>query len=193
MEHFLFFLCGAACVSLLLWVKARYASFVSQSPHHYVAGRAGEFDLRTHLNGHLLCEGVIYGPFGRVTSRFAAEFDAQWTGNQGTIKEVFHYEDGSVQERGWDLTLGPDGRIQALAEDVVGLGTGQQSGDSVQLKYKLQLAPSAGGHTLDVVDWMYLAPNGIIINRSQFRKFGIQVGELVATMRPAPAALKQAA
>ncbi|MEM7321134.1 MAG: DUF3833 family protein, partial [Pseudomonadota bacterium] len=34
-------------------------------------------------------------------------------------------------------------------------------------------------------DWMYLAPNGTIVNRSQFRKFGIQVAELVATMRPA--------
>jgi hypothetical protein len=33
---------------------------------------------------------------------------------------------------------------------------------------------------------MYLAPNGNIVNRSQFRKFGIKVAELVATMRPAP-------
>jgi hypothetical protein len=29
--------------------------------------------------------------------------------------------------------------------------------------------------------------NGTIINRSQFRKFGIKVAELVATMRPAGA------
>jgi hypothetical protein len=31
---------------------------------------------------------------------------------------------------------------------------------------------------------MYLMQNGTIINRSQFRKFGIKVAELVATMRP---------
>jgi hypothetical protein len=37
---------------------------------------------------------------------------------------------------------------------------------------------------LDTVDWMYLAPNGAIMNRSQFRKFGFTVAELVATMRP---------
>ena len=37
---------------------------------------------------------------------------------------------------------------------------------------------------LDVVDWMYLAPNGTILNRSQMRKFGITVAELVATVRP---------
>jgi hypothetical protein len=36
---------------------------------------------------------------------------------------------------------------------------------------------------LDVIDWMYRLENGTIINRSQFRKFGIKVAELVATLR----------
>jgi hypothetical protein len=45
------------------------------------------------------------------------------------------------------------------------------------------MAESAGGHVLDVTDWMYLMENGTIMNRSQFRKFGIKVAELVATMR----------
>ena len=34
-----------------------------------------------------------------------------------------------------------------------------------------------------VTDWMYLVENGTVINRSQFRKFGVKVAELVATMR----------
>jgi hypothetical protein len=63
-----------------------------------------------------------------------------------------------------------------------------QAGSAVQLCYKIQLPRDAGGHVLDTVDWMYLTPNGTIINRSQFRKFGIQVAELVATMRPMEAA-----
>jgi len=37
---------------------------------------------------------------------------------------------------------------------------------------------------LKTVDWMYLTPDGTIVNRSQFRKFGIKVAELVATLRP---------
>ena len=48
------------------------------------------------------------------------------------------------------------------------------------------LPQDAGGHTLDTTDWMYLMSNGSIMNRSQFRKFGIKVAELVATMRPDP-------
>ena len=50
----------------------------------------------------------------------------------------------------------------------------------------LASAKASGGHVLDVLDWMYLLPNGTIMNRSQFRKFGIKVAELVATMRPVP-------
>ena len=36
---------------------------------------------------------------------------------------------------------------------------------------------------------MYLMENGTIMNRSQFRKFGIKVAELVATMRRVPVEL----
>ena len=72
----------------------------------------------------------------------------------------------------------------AEADDVVGTGTGRQEGSAVLLEYRLRLTPEAGGHVLSVTDWMYLTPGGAIMNRSQFRKFGIKVAELVATMRP---------
>ncbi|MCY4179023.1 MAG: DUF3833 family protein, partial [Litoreibacter sp.] len=62
-----------------------------------------------------------------------------------------------------------------------------------QLLYKIKLAEDAGGHVLDAVDWMYLVENGTIINRSQFRKFGIKVAELVATMRKVETQQKEAA
>jgi hypothetical protein len=38
---------------------------------------------------------------------------------------------------------------------------------------------------------MYLLDNGTVMNRSQFRKFGIKVGELVATIRPDPSVAAQ--
>ena len=83
---------------------------------------------------------------------------------------------------------GLTGAIKAEAPDVVGVGTGRQQGSAVLLNYKIKLTEEAGGHVLDTTDWMYLTPNGSIMNRSQFRKFGIKVAELVATMRPREAA-----
>ena len=54
----------------------------------------------------------------------------------------------------------------------------------MQLRYAIRLTDAAGGHVLHTTDWMYLLENGTIVNRSQFRKFGIKVAELVATIRP---------
>jgi hypothetical protein len=183
MDSILLVTIGAAIVIVFGYLKRRFLSFMAQRPEDY-ADTGQQFDLRTHLNGPLVCEGVIYGPTGRVSSRFVAEFDAEWTGNRCHMREHFRYDSGATQNREWNLKLGNDGRIEATAPDVVGAGEGAQVGSAVQLKYRIRLPEESGGHVLDTVDWMYLAPNGTIVNRSQFRKFGIQVAELVATMRP---------
>jgi hypothetical protein len=177
-------------LALLVLVVAvgvpRVMGFRSQRPHHYAA-LSPSFDVRTHLSGHILCEGVIYGPLGRVTSRFVADMHGTWVGNQGTLSEAFRYDSGAQQNRAWALTLGNDGALTATADDLVGPGIGHIAGPTVQMRYKIRLPAEAGGHVLNVVDWMYLMPNGTIMNRSQFRKFGIKVAELIATMRPMPA------
>jgi hypothetical protein len=187
MEALYYVLLGGALVLILGYAKTRYFDFVAQRPEDY-ADEGEALDIRTHLNGPLVCEGVIYGPTGRVTSRFVGEFEAEWDGNKGVMREHFTYASGAEQRREWTFTLGNDGRIRATAPDLVGEGEGQQAGPSVQLRYRIRLPEDAGGHVLDTTDWMYLAPNGTIVNRSQFRKFGIKVAELVATMRRKEAA-----
>ena len=184
MAYLIYLFLGAALVVALILLKKRYASFGAQHPDDYTDGPM--FDIRERLNGPIQCEGIIYGPTGRVTSRFVAEFEASWDGNIGTMTEKFHYDSGKVQDRIWTLKLGNDGRISAEAPDLVGAGSGQQKGSAVLLNYTIKLDEDAGGHALDVTDWMYLTSNGAIMNRSQFRKFGIKVAELVATMRPKP-------
>jgi hypothetical protein len=176
---------GALFILVLVALRSRYASFLAQTPADY-AGKGPQFDLRRHLSGPIQCEGVIFGPTGRVTSRFVADMKGEWQGNTGTLSEAFHYDSGTVQHRAWTLALGNSGAITATAPDVVGKGRGQAAGSGVLLRYRIRLTPEAGGHVLDVTDWMYLMENGTIINRSQFRKFGIKVAELVATMRCAP-------
>jgi len=176
-------LIGFLVTLALVMLRARTMSFRAQTPAD-LAGKGPAFDPRQHLNGPILCEGVIFGPTGRVSSRFIADMHGTWDGNRCTLAETFRYDNGRVQNRQWTLTLGPDGSIAAEAPDVVGTGKGQVAGPAVQMQYRIRLDAQAGGHLLDVTDWMYLMDNGTIINRSQFRKFGVTVAELVATMRP---------
>jgi len=167
-------------------VASRFVGFGTQKPADY-ADKGPVFDPREHLSGPILCEGVVYGPTGRVSSRFVADMVGEWDGMTGILKERFRYDTGIVQDRQWTLRLGGSGAIAAEAPDVIGTGVGRVAGCAVEMRYRIRLSPEAGGHVLDVVDWMYLMENGTIMNRSQFRKFGIKVAELVATLRRVPA------
>ena len=176
-----YMLIGALAMLALAWLGQRLAGFDAQRPQDYAAG-APQFDLREHLDGPIRCEGVIYGPLGRVVSRFTGDFEAHWQGNRGVMREHFEYDSGNSQDREWRLELGNGGSIRAEAADLVGPGHGRQMGSAARLCYRIRLPKEAGGHVLSVTDWMYLTPSGVVVNRSQFRKFGIKVAELVATM-----------
>ena len=121
----------------------------------------------------------------QVVSRFVADMTGDWDGATGTLSEDFRYATGGTQQRKWHLKMGENGRFTATADDIIGEGQGQQMGATVRLTYRIQLSEAGGGHVLDVTDWMYLMENGTIINRSEMRKFGVKVAELIATIRPA--------
>ena len=180
--------CGAACAGLVVWARQRFASFAAQTPEDYRDEPGAALDLRKHLSGALVAEGVIFGPTGRVVSRFVGDFEGHWEGNTGTLTEHYRYASGKKETRVWRLALGNDGGLRAEASDVIGAGVGQLSGPAAQLRYRLRLPPDAGGHVLNATDWMYLTEDGTVVNRSQFRKFGIKVAELVAVVRPKEAA-----
>lgn len=177
-----FFLLGGVLVAILLGARRKFADFMGQSADDY-AEEFPQFDMRTHLNGEMTCDGVIFGPMGRVTSTFNADFDISWNGNICTMKESFHYNDGSVQNREWRIELDGGGKFEAWADDVPGKACGEVAGPAVLFRYPITLPAEAGGYTLRAFDCMYLTENGTVVNRSQFRKFGFRVAELVATIR----------
>ena len=70
MDILFYIVIGAALVLVLGVLHRNHMSFVAQKPQDYADGEP-QFDLRRHLNGPIVCEGVIFGPLGRVTSRFS--------------------------------------------------------------------------------------------------------------------------
>lgn len=177
-----FFLLGAAMVVGMVVLRRRFADFSGQSADDY-ADDYPQFNMREHLDGQMTCDGVIFGPLGRVTSTFNADFDISWEGNVCTMKEHFRYNDGSSQNRAWRIELDGGGGFEATADDVPGKGRGETAGPAVLFQYPITLPQEAGGHRLSAFDCMYLTKDGTIVNRSQFRKYGFRVAELIATIR----------
>ncbi len=168
----------------LVVVQRVFLDFMAQRPADYAATEPA-FDIRQALDGPLIASGVIYGPTGRVATRFVAEMTGTWDAEGGRLAEDFRYDTGRTQQRAWRIVTGDDGRFTATAADVVGTGQGEVSGATAVLRYRLRLPADAGGWEVDVTDWLYLGEDGVIVNRSQFRRFGILVGELVGSIRPA--------
>lgn len=166
--------------------KSMFFSFRAQDPADY-GGIGPAFDPERHLAGDILSEGLIFGPDGKLASRFVARMRGDWQGNSGTLSEEFTYATGRTQSRKWTLTRTGETTLTATADDIVGEARGVLSGATLRLEYTIVLPQDAGGHKLDVIDWLYLTENGVILNRSEMHKFGIKVAELVATMRPATA------
>ena len=177
------FLPALLLAGMLLWHA--FTGFHRQDPDRY-ANSEPSFDLTEHLNGPLVSEGVIFGPLGHVSTRFVARMEGSWQGNSGQLKEEFVYaESGGIQQREWTLAMLGGGKFTATAADIVGTAHGTISGASARITYRLRLPEEAGAHVLSVTDWLYLMENGNIVNRSEMRKFGFKVAELVATIRRA--------
>ena len=69
------------------------------------------------------------------------------------------------------------------AGDVIGEALGTQQGNAVNLTYTLQIP--YGNRTLNLAmdDWMYLVQDGVVLNRTVMKKWGLKVGELALVMK----------
>ena len=63
-------------VLLVITIRSHFFSFSAQSPQDY-ADTGPAFNLKEHLSGPILSEGLIYGPTGRVTNSFPAEMHGE--------------------------------------------------------------------------------------------------------------------
>jgi hypothetical protein len=88
MENHFLVLLGMILMGITCWLLSQKTGFMTQRPEDY-ADQSPHFNLRAHLNGPIQCEGMIYGPMGRVVSRFVADMDVAWTGNVGVMTERF--------------------------------------------------------------------------------------------------------
>lgn len=139
--------------------------------------------LSEFFQGESKAWGVLHDWQGKQSVRFSAELCGSWQENNGNLYELFHFSDGRVEQRHWQLQQAADGTVTGTAGDVVGKATGQLAGNALYWQYTLRIPYN--GDTLDVKvkDWMYLIDNENLINRSTLHKFGLNVGELTLSIQ----------
>jgi len=135
------------------------------------------------FNGRLTAHGIIKNRAGKVVRYFNADLKACWEDTKGTLEEDFVYDNGEKQRRVWVLTRQPDGSYIGTAGDVIGEAIGRIAGNSMFLKYVLDVPYGDGTISLTMDDRMYLVEPQTLVNETVMYKLGFRVGEVILVIR----------
>ena len=136
-------------------------------------------DLEVFFAGETRAHGQFQDVLGTVRRRFEVRISGDWDGERLRLVEDFVYEDGSTEQRVWTLRkTGPDSWTGS-APGVIGPATGQESGDTFNWTYTIDL-PLGDGTTTRVSfdDWMWLLAEDRVLNKAYMSKYGLPVGEV---------------
>ena len=136
------------------------------------------FALFDYFAGHTRAWGIFQDRSGVLKRAFTVDIHGEVDDDRLVLTEDFVYSDGETQRRIWRIRRLDERRFEGHADDVVGSAVGEAYGSALNWRYTLRLP--VGGRTFDVQfdDWMFLQPDGVLINRATVSKFGFRVGEV---------------
>lgn len=141
------------------------------------------FDLTEYWHGTLNGWGMIQGWGGKILSRFDITFHGSWQGNEGILHEEYRYYTGAAETRVWKIRALTNGRYEATAPDIIGVAHGQSDGAMIRFRYRLRLPFRNRRFSVTVDDRMWRLNDGVVINRSRMKKFGIPLACLTVFMQ----------
>ncbi|MDP2562161.1 DUF3833 domain-containing protein [Psychrobium sp. 1_MG-2023] len=136
------------------------------------------FDIKTYFNQSVTGWGMVQDYTNKVNRRFCVEIVGTWQENQGTLAEVFYFNDGEVSYRNWQLTKLEDGSYSGTAGDVDGVAKGVHQGFAFQFNYDLLLTLDETTYKVAMDDWMYQLDEYRVMNKTSMHKFGVKVADV---------------
>ncbi|MBU0799364.1 MAG: DUF3833 domain-containing protein [Alphaproteobacteria bacterium] len=157
-------------------------SSCSSTPVETYAGQTPTMAFDQFFNGPLVGHAIVQNRSGKVIRRFTVDMVGTWNGDQGTLEEHFVYNDGKTQDRTWHIRKHADGTFTGTAADIVGVAHGKAAGNAIKWQYVMKVEVNGRLININFDDWMFMATDNIIINRSIMKKFGFNVGEITITI-----------
>lgn len=161
-------------VLLLAWILTGCAGVDIER----YASTTPRLDIGEFFDGKTRAWGMVQDYSGEVQRRFTVEIDGDYDGNSLVLDEHFIYDDGETDRRVWTFERQVDGLWIGSANDVEGPVEARQSGHAFNMTYRLPVEVSGREITFTMDDWMYLQPDGRLINRTAMKKFGITLAEI---------------
>lgn len=140
---------------------------------------AREFNLEEFFDGKVLASGQFQDVFGTVRRRFEVEIAGTWDGETLRLVEDFAYADGTSEQRIWTLRKTGPQTWEGSAPGVIGTAAGEESGDTFNWTYTIDLPVPDGTMRVSFDDWMWQLSDTRVLNRAYMKKFGADIGEVI--------------
>ena len=142
-----------------------------------------KLDLKEYFTGPIKAWGIVQDRSGNIQRRFDVDMVGSWEGDTGTLEEDFEYYDGEKQRRVWTIKKVSENEYIGSASDIIGQADVKVKGNAMQWVYEMDLPVGDTTYRIKFDDWMFLMNDGVLINRSYLKKFGITVAELTLVMQ----------
>ena len=120
--------------------------------------------------------GMFHDRFGNLKRSFKVDITGTLKEDELTLDERFLYDDGEKERRVWKIKLLGNKKYSGTADDVIGEAMGVASGNALNWKYKLDLKVKDTNIKVDFDDWMFLQDKGVLMNRAEVKKWGLNIG-----------------
>lgn len=138
-----------------------------------------KLSLEEYFTGTTRAWGIFQDRQGRPIRQFRVRIEGHVEDDTLVLDEHFDYADGEQDRRIWRLERVAPDRYVGRADDVVGTAEGVVRGQAFNFRYVLNVPWKDTTIRLNFDDWMFLQPDGVMINRATVRKFGFRVGEVI--------------
>ena len=171
--------------NILLFLLASFLLGCSDMKVEQFSNTEPKLVLEDYFSGQTKAFGILLGRNGAVKRQFVVDLEGTWNGSVLTLKEDFLWSDGEKQQRVWTVKKIDEHTYEGTAPDVVGTARGRQFGSALSWSYVLRVPVGSSTYDITFDDWMYLGPDGVLINRAVMTKLGFRVGELVLSFKRA--------
>ena len=147
------------------------------------AGSEPRLLIEDYFQGKTRAWGIFEDRFGKLRRQFVVDIEGTWDGRELVLDEHFRFSDGETDRRVWRIVKQGDHRYEGRSEDTVGIAKGKSRGNAFNWTYVIDL--KTGEDTLRVRfdDWMFLQPDGVLLNRARVTKWGIEVGQVTLVFK----------
>ena len=144
------------------------------------------FDVFDYFEGNSRAWGIFEDRFGKLRRQFTVDITGTIQDDVLTLEEDFIYDDGETDRRVWVITKTGEHSYVGQAGDIVGSAIGSQYGNALNWSYDMDLKVGDGTWRVGFNDWMFLQPDGVLVNRARVKKWGFEIGEVTLFFTKSP-------